>query len=121
MKRISKRLLNQIIPRLEPRWDGPFIIDRAGPHDSYVPKKMNGDLEPHPVNANHLAPYKNALDLNVINEAPGGQIKESFTNQILVSMVWTFLCCTLGTQQYLFLAEARWSKMDVSKWHRHSS
>jgi hypothetical protein len=66
VKRLRKQLPNQIIPKLSPRWEGPFIIESVGPHDSYVLKKPNGELEPHPVNANHLAPYINVQDLNQV-------------------------------------------------------
>jgi hypothetical protein len=71
VKRIRKRLPNQMIPKLAPRWEGPFIIESAGPHDSYILKKPNGQLEPHPVNANHLAPFISSQSLNQLQVIPG--------------------------------------------------
>jgi hypothetical protein len=57
VKRKVRRLPSQMPPKFSPVWEGPFIIDSVGEHDSYRLKHPNGQLEPHPVNANHLAPY----------------------------------------------------------------
>jgi hypothetical protein len=65
VKRRKKRLSSQMIPKFAPRWEGPFIIHSVGLHDSYILANPNGDLEPHPVNANHLAPYISKKDLEV--------------------------------------------------------
>jgi hypothetical protein len=65
VKRLRKRMPSVMIPKLATRWEGPFIVHTVGPHDSYVLKKPNGELEPHPVNANHLAPFIGVSDLNV--------------------------------------------------------
>jgi hypothetical protein len=63
VKRIKKRLPSMIISKFDPRWEGPFIVDAIGLHDSYVLRRPNGDLEPHPVNGSHLAPYISQHDL----------------------------------------------------------
>jgi hypothetical protein len=57
VKRKVRRLPSQHKPKFAPGWEGPFIIDQIGPHDSYRLKTPAGVLERHPVNANHLAPY----------------------------------------------------------------
>jgi transposase InsO family protein len=57
VKRRSKRLPTQMKSKFAPVWEGPFIIDSVGPHDSYRLKRPDGTLEPHPVNGNHLAPF----------------------------------------------------------------
>jgi transposase InsO family protein len=62
VKRMVKRLPNQLTRKLEPVWQGPFIIDGIGPHDSYRLKALNGELEKHPVNRNHLEPYRGRTD-----------------------------------------------------------
>jgi hypothetical protein len=64
VKLVKRRLPNQIVGKFEPAWEGPFIIEEIGPNDSYRLKKPNGDLLKHPVNFNHISPYKNVADLS---------------------------------------------------------
>jgi hypothetical protein len=65
VRRRKKRLSSQIIPKFAPRWEGPFVIHSVGPHDSYVLAKPNGDLEPHPVNGNHLESFIRGVSRNL--------------------------------------------------------
>jgi hypothetical protein len=44
--------------KLEPAWEGPFIVAGVGPHDSYRLQALNGTWGKHPLNGNHLAPWK---------------------------------------------------------------
>jgi hypothetical protein len=64
VKRRTKRLPTQMKSKFAQVWEGPFIIDSVGPHDSYRLKRPDGTLEPHPVNANHLAPYVTVRRIN---------------------------------------------------------
>jgi hypothetical protein len=43
--------------KFEFRWQGPFIIDRIGPHFTYYLKKPDGSLLPNPHNGIYLAPW----------------------------------------------------------------
>jgi hypothetical protein len=63
VKKLKSPLPSQHISKFNMRWDGPFIIDSVGPNDSYRLMTPRGEPLPHPVNANHLAPYKNIQDL----------------------------------------------------------
>jgi hypothetical protein len=61
VKRIVNRLPSQFRKgKLDQVWEGPFIIDRVGPHDSYYLRRPDGQVEEHPVNFNHLEPYVNS-------------------------------------------------------------
>ena len=53
-----------MIPQLESRWKGPFIIHEVLPNDSYKLKRTDGKVLPHPVNANHLAPFRTREDFS---------------------------------------------------------
>jgi hypothetical protein len=61
VKRIRQRLPGMMIPKLAPKWDGPFTIGSVGPHDSYYIHR-NGIYEQHPVNSNHLMMWNKSLE-----------------------------------------------------------
>jgi hypothetical protein len=43
-------------------WQGPFIVDRIGPHDVYYLKTPGGLEVKNPVNRDHLAPWTTMED-----------------------------------------------------------
>ncbi len=85
VKLIKKRLPSMMIPQLESRWKGPFIIHAVLPNDSYILKNTDGSLEPHPVNANHLAPYLTRA--NFSSSSSQHQISQISTNLLTFQVV----------------------------------
>ena len=66
VKRIRKRLPSMMIPKLASRWEGPFIIYKVGPNDSYVLKKPNGELTPGKLEDNFT--LNSVKHINIIHE-----------------------------------------------------
>ena len=57
VKLIKKRLPSMMIPKFDPNFSGPYIIDSVGTHDSYTLRHPDGRVLPHPVNQNHLMSF----------------------------------------------------------------
>jgi hypothetical protein len=63
---VVKRLPGQMTRKLKPAWEEPFIVAGVGPHDFYRLQAPNGQIEKHPVNGNHLAPWmSDGLMMNI--------------------------------------------------------
>ena len=58
VKVITKRLPNQIVPKFARTYHGPYLIHQCLPNDAYVLMHPDGRVLPHPVNHDHLLPYR---------------------------------------------------------------
>jgi hypothetical protein len=61
------KLKNFTKKKFEFGWNGPFIIQGIGPHNTYYLKKADGTLLDHPQNGIHLATWVSIKELNQSN------------------------------------------------------
>ena len=71
------KVKNHTKKKFQNAWQGPFIVDRIGPHDVYYLKTPGGLEVKNPVNRDHLAPYSPGPDF--VSEAASQESEEGGT------------------------------------------
>ena len=70
------KVFNHARTKFKDKWNGPFIIDRLGPNNSYYLMAPNGLELKSPINQNHISPWISQLELEESNTNSDEEVAE---------------------------------------------